>query len=269
MIPTRGPLMNRARFRSAITCVPPVLRAWGAVRLSALATLTINERRRWESYTKSLNRSKRHKWYAKTTLHSIFSKLTALQNRLLQMIRQQQAQLQLLQQQQQPNQPSSSGTAVVDDITPNSERSQPFPPLPPLPTPGSRPVQQGQPSFFNRRGSRAASEAMSPNLSALLPPLPTQPSPAIDPIHSSAGSEWSILGGASEAAASSSSARRSSSRDESAFYQAEAAMLTRENQMLQMRIRELERQLNELSSAAGNNTGPGEAGEEEAEAEKT
>lgn len=51
----------------------------------------------------------------------------------------------------------------------------------------------------------------------------------------------------------SSSLARRSSRDESAFYQAEAAMLTRENQMLQMRIRELERQLNELSSAASNN----------------
>lgn len=95
---------------------------------------------------------------------------------------------------------------------------------------------------------------MSPSFSSVLQPSPlqlsTQPSPAaIDPAHSSVGSEWSILAGGSEAAAP---ARRSS-RDESAFYQAEAAMLTRENQMLQMRIRELERQLSALSAAATNN----------------
>ncbi|OKL62552.1 hypothetical protein UA08_02949 [Talaromyces atroroseus] len=169
-------------------------------------------------------------------------------NRLLQMIRQQQVQLQQLQQQQQ-NQPSNSGTAIVDDITPSSERSQSFPTVPPLPTPGSRSMQQVQSSFSTRRGSRA-SETMSPRLSAV--PHSAQSSPAIDPVHSSVGSEWSILGGGNEAAIPSSSARRSS-RDESVFYQAEAAMLTRENQMLQMRIRELERQLNELSSAANNN----------------
>lgn len=37
-------------------------------------------------------------------------------------------------------------------------------------------------------------------------------------------------------------------RDESAFYQAETQMLTRENQMLRMRIRELERQVNEFNA---------------------
>jgi len=35
-------------------------------------------------------------------------------------------------------------------------------------------------------------------------------------------------------------------RDESAFYQAETQMMIRENQMLRMRIRELERQVSEL-----------------------
>lgn len=35
-------------------------------------------------------------------------------------------------------------------------------------------------------------------------------------------------------------------RDESAFYQAETQMLTRENQMLKLRIRELERQISEM-----------------------
>jgi len=38
-----------------------------------------------------------------------------------------------------------------------------------------------------------------------------------------------------------------SNRDESAFYQAETQMLMRENQMLKLRIRELERQMSELN----------------------
>ena len=46
-------------------------------------------------------------------------------------------------------------------------------------------------------------------------------------------------------------ARRNSSRDESAYYQAETATLTRENQMLRLRIRELERQVSELNANAG------------------
>lgn len=92
-----------------------------------------------------------------------------------------------------------------------------------------------------RRGSRA-SEAASPNLNAPL----SQPTSAIDPAHSSFSSEWSVVGGSESAVP----AARRSSRDESSFYQAEAAMLTRENQMLRMRIRELERQLTGLSSAS-------------------
>jgi uncharacterized protein YigA (DUF484 family) len=44
------------------------------------------------------------------------------------------------------------------------------------------------------------------------------------------------------------------SRDESAFYQAETQMLTRENQMLRHRIKELEKQLSELSGTAANNS---------------
>jgi len=39
----------------------------------------------------------------------------------------------------------------------------------------------------------------------------------------------------------------SATRDESAFYQAETQTLTRENQMLKLRIRELERQLNDMN----------------------
>jgi hypothetical protein len=49
-----------------------------------------------------------------------------------------------------------------------------------------------------------------------------------------------------------SAARRNSLRDETAYYQAETANLTRENQMLRMRIRELERQINDLSASPRN-----------------
>jgi len=48
------------------------------------------------------------------------------------------------------------------------------------------------------------------------------------------------------------SVRRNSFRDESVFYLAETANLTRENQMLRMRIRELEKQIAEMSTAPAN-----------------
>ncbi|KAH8705655.1 hypothetical protein BGW36DRAFT_354053 [Talaromyces proteolyticus] len=165
-------------------------------------------------------------------------KLTPLKNRLLQMIRQQQLQLHQLHQQQQHQ---HGQAAVIDDTTPSSERSQSFPSIPPLPTPGSRSMQIPL-SHSHRRGSRA-SEAASPNLAA----TSTQHTPAIDPAHSSFSSDWSVLATNDPGAVPTTTARRNS-RDESAFYQAEAAMLTRENQMLRMRIRELERQLTSLSS---------------------
>lgn len=49
-----------------------------------------------------------------------------------------------------------------------------------------------------------------------------------------------------------SNARRNSFRDETAYYQAETSNLTRENQMLRMRIRELERQISDLSPSPRN-----------------
>jgi hypothetical protein len=167
------------------------------------------------------------------------------------MIRQQQSQLQQLhhqQQQQQQGQTPNSGAAVIDDTTPGSERSQSFSSVPPLPTPGSRSMQIPL-SHSTRRGSRA-SGAASPNLNAHL----SQPTSAIDPAHGSFSSDWSVVGESAAPAA------RRSSRDEGSFYQAEAAMLTRENQMLRMRIRELERQLSGLSSASNDSNeagGPG------------
>lgn len=138
------------------------------------------------------------------------------------MIRSQQTQLQQLQQQQQ--QPQSSGTAIVDETTPHSD-STPFPPIPPLPTASGRTsTQLVSPSFSSRRQSRPSSQAASPSL---------RPQPSL---HHLRGPPEGLeaLAGTSDNAAS-----RSNSRDECAFYQAEAAMLSRENQMLRQRIRDL------------------------------
>ncbi|OJJ47148.1 hypothetical protein ASPZODRAFT_132103 [Penicilliopsis zonata CBS 506.65] len=154
-------------------------------------------------------------------------------NRLLQMIRTQQAQLQQLQQQQQqqqqPSSQPSSSSAVLDDTTP-AERTVPFPSIPPLPSAGSSRVS----TQLHPRGSRASSLATSPSLRPVvsLPPA--------------AGGD--ILDTGATSGANTHDHTRRSSRDESAFYQAEAAMLTRENQMLRQRIRELERQIRDLTS---------------------
>lgn len=134
------------------------------------------------------------------------------------MIRSQQTQLQQLQQQQ------SSGTAIVDEGTPHSD-STPFPPIPPLPTASGRTsTQLVSPSFSSCRQSRPSSQAASPSL---------RPQSSL---HHLRGPPEGLeaLAGTSDNAAS-----RSNGRDECAFYQAEAAMLSRENQMLRQRIRDL------------------------------
>ncbi|KAL1883637.1 hypothetical protein Plec18167_002644 [Paecilomyces lecythidis] len=145
-------------------------------------------------------------------------------NRLLQMIRSQQMQLQQLQQQQ-----SSNGTAVIDDSTPNSDRSVSIPTLPSVPPPG------GRTSLSVRRGSRS-NQTTSPRLG---PVASSSQGSVVEPIRSHEGSELPGLG---------ETRTRSSSRDETAFYQAETASLTRENQLLRQRIRELERQIGELTA---------------------
>lgn len=159
-------------------------------------------------------------------------------NRMLQMIREQQLQLEALRNSQTDHQsarspqPASAGaannsTAVIDDETPASERSISFssvhPAAPLVPQP--------------RRFSRGPSSASR--------------SPALRPIQG--GGPDSSLGTSGDWPPSPvESARRNSFRDENAFYQAETANLTRENQMLRMRIRELEKQLSELTSAPAN-----------------
>lgn len=143
-----------------------------------------------------------------------FNLISCLQNRLLQMIRSQQTQLQQLQQQQQPaQQASSTGTAVVDETnsTPQPELgATPFPLIPPLPAPRSRTS-----TLSSHRPSRRSSQADNHH--------------ALASTHPEGGN-----GGAAAELGP-----RRSSRDETAFYQAEAAMLNRENQMLRQRIRDL------------------------------
>ena len=144
------------------------------------------------------------------------------------MIRQQQAQLQQMQQMQQSAgfTPSTS-TAAVDDSTPTSERSFSFPPVPPTlpvsvinPRPRS-PVPRASLDLSRQssRRSRASSRTGSPSI---------RPESVGFQAH---GDEW-LLSGPSQ-----------SIRDESAFFQAETQTLTRENQMLRLRIRELGMQL--------------------------
>jgi hypothetical protein len=149
-------------------------------------------------------------------------------NRLLNMIRQQQAQISTLQ--AGHPQPSSS---AVDDSTPTSERSMSLPqsthlshaavsPMPISPMPMTNQPRSHSPfglgtisrqsSFADR--SRGGSHTGSP---------------ALRPISGQGGVHDynDMLPGSAP------------SRDESAFYQAETQNLTRENQMLKLRIREL------------------------------
>ncbi|CAI7602936.1 unnamed protein product [Penicillium glandicola] len=141
-------------------------------------------------------------------------------NRLLQMIRSQQAQLHQYQQQQNPQ-----STAAIDDTTPASERSAFFPG--PAAPPASNRLSISS-SFSNRRNSRPSSQATSPNLR----PLDSRGPEGVEPFPGLRDS----------------SSRRGS-RDESAFYQAEASSLSRENVLLRQRIRELERQISGLTTS--------------------
>jgi hypothetical protein len=140
-------------------------------------------------------------------------------NRLLNMIRQQQAQISVLQSGQQ-QQPSTS--AVVDDSTPTSERSLSLPNhhVPLQATGGiAQPRARSPYGTMSRQSSMAdRSRGSSHTGSPALRPL----SGGLAPHESNEWLPGSAMG-----------------RDEGAFYQAETQMLTRENQMLKLRIREL------------------------------
>ncbi|KEF57576.1 uncharacterized protein A1O9_05494 [Exophiala aquamarina CBS 119918] len=153
-------------------------------------------------------------------------------NRMLQMIREQQLQLDALrtssEQSRRPSQPGNS-TAVIDDLTPASERSLSFPSVHPA-VPAGTPLPR-RVSYTHRHSSASR----SPHLHGMADGGESRNSEFISP-----PSPIETIG------------RRNSFRDESAFYQAETANLTRENQMLRMRIRELEKQISDMSTAPAN-----------------
>lgn len=149
-------------------------------------------------------------------------------NRMLLMIREQQMQLDALRSSQQP---SALSSALAEDSEHDGSRSAShsnsisFPSIHPAIPTGQQP----------RRPSRQNSAVTrSPALTAHISHEPS----------SSSHSDWppSPL----------EHARRNSIRDESAFYQAETAALTRENQMLRMRIRELEKQVADATAMPAN-----------------
>lgn len=160
-------------------------------------------------------------------------------NRMLQMIREQQLQLDALRtQSEQSRRPSqaniaaaNNSTAIIDDLTPASERSLSFPSIhPAIPAVSTLPRR-----VSHTHGPSSASASRSPLLRGLTDSGETRNSEFISP-----PSPIETIG------------RRNSIRDESAFYQAETSNLTRENQMLRMRIRDLEKQISDMSSAPAN-----------------
>ncbi|KYK59413.1 hypothetical protein DCS_00543 [Drechmeria coniospora] len=157
-------------------------------------------------------------------------------NRLLLMIRQQQLELQRL----QASRPSQSHDASADDGVSES-RERPIPPSQ-LALSGSHPV--GSVGSYSRSPGlphpRSSFDMARADIQRRSRTPSRGPSPRLRATSISAESgEW-VLGG----------------RDESAFYQAEAQMLVRENQMLRHRIRDLEKQLAETSTSATAATEP-------------
>ena len=157
-------------------------------------------------------------------------------NRLLHMIRVQQDQLAAMQRQQ-----NSSAIEASPTTTDNAAGTTPSA----VATPASTAITEAS---SPRSNSITASTAAHPHFnrphslsrrsSALIStPGSRGTSPALRPQNGSLGplTEDFLLGG---------------TRDETAFYQAETQTLTRENQMLKLRIRELERQISEMGGAS-------------------
>ena len=139
------------------------------------------------------------------------------------MIRQQQAQINALQANQQ-----GASSSAIDDSTPTSERSMSIPRTAHTSQPTLPPLQGG---IGTQPRSRSPYGAISRQSSMADRSRGSSRSPALRPLSTSVGAhdsnDWlppTSLG-----------------RDESAFYQAETQNLTRENQMLKQRIRELGR----------------------------
>ncbi|KAG4435666.1 hypothetical protein IFR05_008861 [Cadophora sp. M221] len=148
-------------------------------------------------------------------------------NRLLQMIRTQQQELQQLQLARGTSDQNHGTAPVIDESTPTSERSMSFSNQnarhSAMSTPRSPSAALHPRSSFDlaradlqHRRSRTPSRTASPRMRSTS-------------ISGEGGETWNLAG-----------------RDESAFYQAETQIIVRENQMLRQRIRELERQVSEL-----------------------
>ncbi|PNP51977.1 hypothetical protein THARTR1_07186 [Trichoderma harzianum] len=162
-------------------------------------------------------------------------------NRLLNMIRQQQLELQRL----QASHPHAAGgdesatASVAGSERPH--RSLPVPISTQSPTGNHVPSISGSsfsrsPIFPHHRNSMEMARADMQRRSRT-PSRNASPRLRATSISAESG-DWSLF------------------RDESAFYQAETQMLTRENQMLRHRIRELEKQVSEMTSSPVPNEPP-------------
>lgn len=168
-------------------------------------------------------------------------------NRLLQMIRQQQLQLQQLQAAQGTGQSADDTSAISDRSgTQNSQAAS---------TPHSGlPIPSGS---FSQSGSTPQSGLPMPSGSFSQSPRQIHPRSSFDmaradlhrrsrtPSRGTSQGASPRLRAASISAVDLGEGSTLSGRDESAFYQAETQMLVRENQMLKHRVRELEKQLTE------------------------
>lgn len=140
------------------------------------------------------------------------------QNRLLHMIRQQQLELQRL----QANHPQNAQAEGSSAVSERSGHGTPIPQGSQASLPGITPVgsYSRSPSFPYHRGSMELARGELQRRSRT-PSRGASPRVRSTSISAESG-DWALGG-----------------RDESAFYQAETQMLTRENQMLRHRIREL------------------------------
>lgn len=162
-------------------------------------------------------------------------------NHLLSLLRDQQQILDNLRNQQQ-NQSALNTTAIVDDITPASDRSITFPSPHPALQPHALPIRT------HRHASRGPTTPTAHRSPAL------RPLPALthEPSSTTSNSSTNTFEPLDNTLSRRSSHSTTAARDDSAYYIAETASLTRENQMLRLRIRELEKQLAEDSESPAN-----------------
>ncbi|OQN97889.1 hypothetical protein B0A48_16200 [Cryoendolithus antarcticus] len=162
-------------------------------------------------------------------------------NRLLHMIRIQQDQLNALQKQHRGplyTPPESTGTSALADTPGSTAQSNPFD----RPSPSSRSASVAMLPHGLGAHKRPSSLSRQSSHRVLEPGFNSQSGSPKNGANTGGGhaalgplTEDFLLGGR---------------RDESAFYQAETQMLTRENQMLKLRVKELERHIAELAAGS-------------------